>query len=351
MLLGETSNLVKTETQTHFFFQNSLEDKSSYHILAPDQATMLSSAAPTSVPVAEVDIPGAGLHVCAVDIIAGICQKDRRAAQITISNLLKNSRKEEAQAILHRTAKFPGFRDPTYAITYDECVKLLRLLPAQYTRDALDFIDRQFARQRAGDQSLHAEIDAQAANDGLEARLARDEVGLSARLACSSDFERDPEVVAIKKQRLMIAMENDKTEMVRSRVEMLKGLMTEEDDRDKMMIKDFIYNQCFSTSVIPAVAVMQGIPTAIEANTTKEEITISDIVVKLGKKPEKRVLMALGRLIAKRYRERNDGNGPPKCKRWVDGAQRDVGYYCKKDEQWIYDVCSAYFADGLHTYL
>eukprot|EP00961_Rhodomonas_salina_P196292 2649385-Rhodomonas_salina.1 len=53
-----------------------------------------------------------------------------------------------------------------------------------------------------------------------------------------------------------------------------------------------------------------------------EEVTIDEIIKKVGMRPSHGVRVQVGKLVAKAYRERYNKE-PPTCKRYVEGAQRD----------------------------
>ena len=137
------------------------------------------------VQVESVEIDG-DTCIAAADFISSACKSTRHEAQQTIMNLLnsKNSG-EEANEILCRKAVVPGFQQPTWVINYDECLELVYLLPKKHVKDLLAFIRKKIKRVRAGDQSLHEEVDARAADNRLEARMARESLRVwGCRLSC-----------------------------------------------------------------------------------------------------------------------------------------------------------------------
>eukprot|EP00961_Rhodomonas_salina_P076458 1026703-Rhodomonas_salina.1 len=107
-----------------------------------------------------INIEGVGMCLSAVDIVSVLLGKTRHNSREYTGHLLKSSKKEEAAKVLHRKAVVPSFWEPTYVINYKEILHLLRLLPPQYpaVRALLDEVDRVFHRVRAGDQSLHSDI-------------------------------------------------------------------------------------------------------------------------------------------------------------------------------------------------
>jgi hypothetical protein len=51
---------------------------------------------------------------------------------------------------------------------------------------------------------------------------------------------------------------------------------------------------------------------------------------------------ALGKAVAKEYRQRNDGSDPPSTEKYVNGGNRPVCTYDDKDSEWIEDVVRQY---------
>ncbi len=127
-----------------------------------------------NVQVESVQVDGVGTCIAAVDFVSGVCEKSHSDAQTTIMNLLSSKNSDKAKKILCRKAAVPGFQQPTWVINYDECLDLVYFLPRQRVQHVLAFINQQFKRVCAGDLSLHAEVNARAADHWLEARMARE---------------------------------------------------------------------------------------------------------------------------------------------------------------------------------
>eukprot|EP00961_Rhodomonas_salina_P041614 560199-Rhodomonas_salina.2 len=144
-------------------------------------------------------VEGVGLCISAVDFVSVVCNKSRKDAHNTIASILKNKDANEVARLLCRKVDVKGFLTPTYVVTYYECFDLLEFLPRKRVRGVRKYIDKQFARLRAGDQSLHAEIDGRAANTGLEANLARSSLGMPLAPTIASDTEEN----VLKKRRML----------------------------------------------------------------------------------------------------------------------------------------------------
>eukprot|EP00961_Rhodomonas_salina_P193377 2610529-Rhodomonas_salina.1 len=77
----------------------------------------------------KVTVPGVGECVTAVDFVAMVCGMKRQEAQYCIRNMVKSKSASDVAKILCRKVDVPGFWNPTYVITYDECFDLLQYMP------------------------------------------------------------------------------------------------------------------------------------------------------------------------------------------------------------------------------
>jgi len=58
---------------------------------------------------------------------------------------------------------------------------------------------------------------------------------------------------------------------------------------------------------------------------------------------------ALGKVVAKEYRQRNDGSDPPSTEKYVNASNRSVFTYDDKDSEWIEDVVRQYLIKQMPT--
>eukprot|EP00961_Rhodomonas_salina_P296142 3936092-Rhodomonas_salina.1 len=114
-----------------------------------------------------INLPGRGLCVAVCDIYCAITDKSRKRGQDWVRDVLKGNESDEfATLIGAKVSGVPTYTGPTWVLTYEECIMFLTFLPRTNSKKYIEFIARQFVRIRAGDQSLHAEIDGHAASDG-----------------------------------------------------------------------------------------------------------------------------------------------------------------------------------------
>jgi hypothetical protein len=230
-----------------------------------------------SVQVETVQVDGVGTCIAAVDFVAGICQKTRHNAQNTITGLINSKSSDAVQKILCSRAVVPGFHNPTWVVTYDECLSLINYLPRHHVQHVTDFINKQFKRVRAGDTTLHAEIEARAANGGLEATLARESLGLPTQAAIAEDRglkrrREELEVVGmevdIKERNIMIKEKNIMLLMTQYELlEKLSGGELGETDRLRFAdsVRDTLWpmQQPQPIEAPPAPRVMPSVPVQV----------------------------------------------------------------------------------------
>eukprot|EP00961_Rhodomonas_salina_P014796 198652-Rhodomonas_salina.1 len=109
---------------------------------------------------------------------------------------------ELVKALNDPARKFPGPNNGplTAFITYSETQLLVDFLPIPVRRAAKHYLNRQEARVRAGDPSLHAEVERNAVSTGLLQTMARTELQAQGVMPLSQGTSAEQTVY---KQRLM----------------------------------------------------------------------------------------------------------------------------------------------------
>lgn len=293
-----------------------------------------------SVQVESVQVEGVGTCIAAVDFVSGVCNKSRRDAQNTVTGILNSKNNEDAKKILCRKATVPGFQQPTYVVTYDECLDLIYFLPRQRVQHMLDFINKQFKRVRAGDASLHAELEARAADDGLEARMARESLGLERALV-----QEDAEERALKRRKItadVSLVEAQAKQLEMTRIEAQFNLLSklgggEVQARDVLMLQDCVRNLATSGAAL----LLENGPGSGQGRV----ITISERCRQRGltfrtEADWKSIGTIAGNMYFKREKERTGtGKRPPKhVQEAVGGNVRDVNTYMAPDDLPLIDA-------------
>ena len=103
-------------------------------------------------------------------------------------------------------------------------------------------------------------------------------------------------------------------------------------DMDRLFFADLARNAAMPLSRLPAV-------TGGEGRDTRMLMPISDIVREVtGRHGTKKQLQALGKMLAREYRARHDGEDPPNSERFIDGTTRMVKAYSMIEDSWVRDT-------------
>ena len=214
------------------------------------------------------------------------------------------------------------------------------VLPGKIAKETRSQFADIIRRYMAGDQSLHVEIEKNAASTSPIAEMAR------------ASLDTDPALERIKKRQLELdelsfqerqlelqskqasirAQEIENVLKFKSIMDMLDPTW-ERDTRLKLNTKDWVLNVAFGQTNTKAIE--NG-----EAGQAKL-ITISDVAQKLGYRLKQGDLTTVGKRVAKAYVKEHNEN-PPKSSRFVDGAVRDVNGYTQRDWGLIEDVIKEY---------
>lgn len=205
----------------------------------------------------------------------------------------------------------------------------------------------------AGDQTLHAEINANAVSDSPIAQLARASIESPATVELQKDAhaKASPEMDVVVRKR---QMERDdalfEMELAERKQQLLQLTMTTQktlmdtyrslcpnmviDDRARLMFKDNLLNiasQSTSssiTSVSSHMAIGNGIPAV--TNASPKPLTISTVAAEMGLNLDNKQLKEVGRRMARWYRVEY-GEEPGTHEQFVEGAVRFVKSYTDRD--------------------
>jgi hypothetical protein len=287
-------------------------------------------------PDAEViNVDGVGPCTPALDFVMWATHKTRHESQSCIANMLRIKDKEDVAEILCRKAKVSGYTDHAYVITFKECFELLQYLPRHAVKGIYKAIHKQFARLRAGDQTLHTEIDAQAANNGPEAMMARSSIGLPALMPVVND---DVVGRAMKRRCLELDISEREARVTDSlansaskNCERLMSIFTVVkelsggtlDSRETQLYKDSMLNMAIKPGQLSITNGDEGV---------MDEITVTDTMLKLGYKVDNSI-SKIGKRVAKEWRAANPGKELQKVKKLVNGTMCSVSRYFERDRE------------------
>lgn len=282
------------------------------------------------------DIPGIGKCLSAFDFIKVISEKDSAYAKnqlIKARNSTKSGEEDLVKALNDESRKFVGRNngEPTPFLTYNECLILCNYLPVAMRSAVSAFLRTQVQRIHAGDQSLHAEVDRNAASGGIAQTMARTELQASGKLPV---IQEDPEERAIRKRKMLAEVEMLEAGAVAKRAESayeykricVELLGDSLDDRDMLYVNDTVRNVIFGHHGA-AKAITNGDGNDINED---EQLFADDILKRIGVKSSNGNLKSVGQCLSAAYKDRYN-EAPPKHERFVDGAIRKVNYYTMKD--------------------
>eukprot|EP00961_Rhodomonas_salina_P198722 2680337-Rhodomonas_salina.1 len=119
------------------------------------------------------------VFISVTDLFAGLSGKTPKAITETLK-LPHIASKPEVICLTARRHQFPGKGQKAIpVVTQEEALELKDHLPMSYSGDLNAYMRQQFMRVNAGDQTLHDEVDRNAASDGLVQESARESLGIT----------------------------------------------------------------------------------------------------------------------------------------------------------------------------
>jgi hypothetical protein len=242
---------------------------------------------------------------------------------------------------------------------------LQRLLMIQGHKVAADYREiieaeyRTFTRVMAGDQSLIEVINANAASQApvqqaFRAALAQEPVAPVLDEACLGKKREHNEIsqdlLADRKLRLEEAefrlKEREMTlEHLHRGMELIDSLKarnnTGMDEQTKLQFEDHIKNVFLSASSLPQRVIPDGAP--VESEPT---LFVSDVAKKMGYACLDRELISIGRLIAKKFRAKHNGEEPSKRGQKIQGAMVQVNSYTEQDRDLVEQAVREIMSDA-----
>lgn len=221
----------------------------------------------------------------------------------------------------------PGNPSPTPVITFKGVLKLIMLVSGEKAALYRSAMVKILQRYYAGDGSLTEEIESNAKSTSPIAQLARASMHASPAAVVSA------EELAEKKRKREI----EDTELHCKKlgnVKLFADTMAlinprwSEDARLRMQTEDWLKNVAFNSQL--ALTNGGGNGGALANGEDYRSITIGEVAHDMGKRLDHGQSIRVGSLVARKYQEKY-GVSPPKQKRWVDNAERNVCAYTEKD--------------------
>lgn len=219
----------------------------------------------------------------------------------------------------------------------------------------------------AGDQSLHAKIDANALSNSPIAQMAR------ASMNNGKDAEPDPMSLTHKRklEELEISrqeneIEKERMELARQRIELARQQVeyttkqmatikegyndicqdTVIDERARLIFKDYYLNMAMAPSPLTTGLTMgtsQSLLTngSSQAPSPNKPISLSQVAHELGMKIPGNKLIAIGMELKKKYVKRH-GKEPAKHDQLCEGRMTKVNSYTESDRDLVEDVLRSF---------
>ena len=256
------------------------------------------------------------------DFIMVYCGKNGNDAGEVWRNIPQDKKIEVQEFVLN--FQFPGRGQSSQpVITFPGAIKLAMFLPGENAKKNRSAMVRILQRYYAGDESLIAEIEANASSASPVAEMARASLEADQPSAIDTAMKRRREELELTKLGADIkAQELQNVKTFKELMDMMDPNW-ERDARLKLNTQDWIKNIAFNHTGPAAIENGEG--------TRVKCITISEVAQKLGYRLKAGDLTRIGKNVARAY-QREYKEAPPKCSRFVDGAVRDVNGYT--DREW-----------------
>jgi hypothetical protein len=179
-----------------------------------------------------------------------------------------------------------------------------------------------------GDQALHAEINANAASNSPIAQLARASVvqAMSPEDLLEKKRKREIEDAELQSRKL------GNVKLFADTMSLINPFWSN-DARLRLQTEDWLKNVAFNSQ--PAIT--NGAEIASQSSIDSQSIYVCEVAKDLGAHLSHGQSIQVGRMMAMKFQEKY-GAKPPKIKRWVDGAERDVCSYTERDRGMLVDV-------------
>jgi hypothetical protein len=244
----------------------------------------------------------------------------------------------QAKKMLERSLPGRG-NGRTKLVSFKDGIELIMVLPGKIAKETRAQFAGIIQRYLAGDHSLIAEIQSNAASSAPIAELARE--SLLPQVAAPAEIAADLE--ESKKRKALFDLE------VRERLCKVKdaeiasvtafaNAMTmlnpdwKKDARLRLRVEDTLKTTLLGSPPAAPLAITDG----QAAPPPMQSVSVGEVAQKmgLGSRIKHSDSIAIGKAVAKAYLKKH-GQHPPKSRRWVDGAEREVNAYTEADRELI----------------
>lgn len=294
--------------------------------------------------------------IYAVDLVMVMTGKDRDHAGQTLRGI--SDEKFSSLKISERNTGGSG-NSRTKLVSFEHALELVMVLPGSTAKETRVQFANILRRYMAGDESLHAEIQANSTSGSPIAQMARESLGIDEQLI---GFKRRREELEVLKMELEIStmrvncyrQEEEARSMVQTRIlsataeiERIRDpTRSNLDDRTRLMIQDSLQNSILNTRFTGNAGANHPIATNMITDAPNNEnapISICSVAAELGYKPSPSDAKRIGIDVKNRYMKLH-GRPPSKHDQLCDGRVTQVNSYTAKDRPMLIEALRAYFS-------
>jgi hypothetical protein len=209
-----------------------------------------------------------------------------------------------------------------------------RMVASQHTLDA-EFERRMVASQRALDAEFERRM--VVVNEESEHRLALSRKSHEKEL---EEIDRDLETGRSNHKRTMDQFAIENCQLVAKRTKAVKHVL-------ETLKECELIHPSLMTAAIGSISNMAAEAAGVGLSLNRDEPSHLEDFSTMAGKISKSILSlshlsAIGKLVAKEYRGRYDGQDPERVRKQVNGDMRPVFVYQTKDREWIEDILRTY---------
>lgn len=240
----------------------------------------------------------------------------------------------------------------TKLVTFGDALILIMVLPGKIAAQTRAQFAHILTRYMAGDQSMHDDINANAASDGSIPTMAREalkEDGWTEKLKRKREelewIKMDEEGRMLTQQRIAAEHENSRNmiEIRKTLIDDLSRLSNPDgsalEERARLLLKDDAMNQLLNQQA-------QNTSSPAAGHSPNKPISIASVAKELGYKLSTSDAKKIGIDLKKRYMRAHDGNAPPKHEQLCNGLVMKINSYSEQDRSLVEQAIRAHFEAG-----
>ena len=233
------------------------------------------------------------------------------------------------------------------------------VLPGRIAKETRVQFANIIRRYMAGDETMHAEIQANSVSSSPIAQMARESLGLPVvedeHTVGLKRRREELEVLRIEHEINSLIIDNKMKEQARilsttAELERIRDpTRSNLDERTRLMIQDALQNTILNGMPQGGLSITNGQSSSSVANINDNApISIGSVATELGYKPSTADAKRIGIDIKKRYLKLY-GRAPPKHDQLCDGRVTQVNSYTNRDKTILVDALRAYFSPPLSS--